>query len=109
LFWPDWKKWGFPDLVLELQKQGGEVVAAIAIEVKYEAVESGEDDPEEPELKDQLGRYAAGLEERYQGEGKLVVYLTADSYPPIAELERSWRAIAEKTKLDPLVAARRGS
>ncbi|MGH7289231.1 MAG: hypothetical protein ACREI8_14560 [Myxococcota bacterium] len=83
--------------MLRLLKQG-EVVGALVIEVKYEAGKSGEDDSED---EDQLGKYAAALGEHFPGvASKLVIYLTADSHPPIEELADSWKAITEKAMLD---------
>jgi hypothetical protein len=99
--WPDWKKRGEPDVAVSLWT-GAELVAVIAIEVKYEAPKSGEDDQEAEELRDQLGRYAAALRERHPGIArKLVAYLTAESFPPVEELRSSWRAIEKKAGLDP--------
>ncbi len=99
--WPSWDV-GEPDLVIWLKNGDDKKIAGVVFEVKYEAPKSGEDSEEEPDLKDQLGRYAQGLDDRLSKEAdRLVIYLTATSFPPLGELARSWQSIHQKTSLDP--------
>ena len=98
--WPNWPE-GEPDAVIWLYC-GAERVGGVVVEAKYGASKSGEYTEEAPQLVDQLGRYASGLRGQLGPSRFLeVVYLTPHNAPPVAELEGSWRAISEKTDLEP--------
>jgi|GEM_PF-3296091 hypothetical protein len=100
--WPYWGNIGEPDMVIWLKNGNNKEIAGVVVEVKYEASKSGEDTEEEPKLRDQLGRYAQGLDNLLSTEAdRIVIYLTATSFPPLEELARSWKAISQKTTLDP--------
>lgn len=102
VLWPYWKEVGEPDMVIWLKNRDDKKIAGIVFEVKYEASKSGEDSEEGPELRDQLGRYAQGLDNILPVEAeRIVIYLTATSFPPLEELSRSWQSIHQKTALDP--------
>lgn len=99
--WPQWGSLGEPDLVLWLRSEAAIVVGAV-IEVKYVAVKSSEDSAESDELHDQLGRYAKAIDRILPaGADRVVIYLTANSFPPIWELQRSWYSIKDKSRLNP--------
>ena len=100
--WPQWPAVGEPDLVLWL-RFGGAIVAGVVVEAKYRAAKSGDDLPDSDELRDQLGRYAKGIDRCLPpSASRIVVYLTEKSAPPVAELSSSWRAIKNRAGLDPM-------
>lgn len=98
--WPSWRE-GEPDAVIWFF-QGNTRTGGVVVEAKYGAGKSGEYTEGDPQLRDQLGRYASGLRRQLGPSGFLhVVYLTPHNASPTTELANSWKAIAEKTQLDP--------
>lgn len=99
--WPQWGSFGEPDMVLWLRSEAAIAIGAV-IEVKYAGVKSSEDSAESEELHDQLGRYAKGIDHLLPtGAERVIIYLTANSFPPIWELQRSWYSIKTKSRLNP--------
>jgi len=99
--WPQWGSYGEPDFIIWL-KSDKATVAGIVIEAKYNAPKSGEDLPDLEDVRDQLGKYAKGIEGLLPaGAAGIIIYLTASSFPPVSELKSSWRAMKDKSSLDP--------
>jgi len=96
--WPSWPE-GEPDAVIWLLA-GGRRVNGLVVEAKFGASKSGDFEENTDDLRDQLARYARGLQRELGGDlGLGVVYLTPHNAPPSAELAGSWKAIDGKTGL----------
>lgn len=105
-FWPSAREYGQPDLLLKFERQDETPVAEVLIEVKYLSGKSSsggssddEADEERAEVasltseqdRDQLVKYWQWL---LRGAGRAevrraVVYLTAHTVPPLADLQES--------------------